>query len=229
MSEILKISNLNYKKNNKILINNINLTVNKPEIIGLLGENGAGKTTLFRLIAGLGKGYTGSIAVAGETSIDKIKENISFNDKLDAFNLYTKLKEIKDFYAKFYKDFELEKFDNIISLLDIDMSKRLGELSKGKKEGFIVALSIARTVKIYLLDEPFSGIDLMSRKKILQSIIKWLPQDATVFLSDHNIEEVHQIIDRIVLIKDKTIVADEPAEKIRSNGESIEEFYLKFY
>lgn len=60
MSEILKISNLNYKKNNKILINNINLTVNKPEIIGLLGENGAGKTTLFRLIAGLGKGYTGS-------------------------------------------------------------------------------------------------------------------------------------------------------------------------
>ena len=51
MSEILKISNLNYKKNNKILINNINLTVNKPEIIGLLGENGAGKTTLFRLIA----------------------------------------------------------------------------------------------------------------------------------------------------------------------------------
>jgi ABC-2 type transport system ATP-binding protein len=87
MSEILKISNLNYKKNNKILINNINLTVNKPEIIGLLGENGAGKTTLFRLIAGLGKGYTGSIAVAGETSIDKIKENISFNDKLDAFNL----------------------------------------------------------------------------------------------------------------------------------------------
>ncbi|MCT7843263.1 MAG: ATP-binding cassette domain-containing protein [Lactobacillus iners] len=219
MSEILKISNLNYKKNNKILINNINLTVNKPEIIGLLGENGAGKTTLFRLIAGLGKGYTGSIAVAGETSIDK----------LDAFNLYTKLKEIKDFYAKFYKDFELEKFDNIISLLDIDMSKRLGELSKGKKEGFIVALSIARTVKIYLLDEPFSGIDLMSRKKILQSIIKWLPQDATVFLSDHNIEEVHQIIDRIVLIKDKTIVADETAEKIRSNGESIEEFYLKFY
>lgn len=60
MSEILKISNLNYKKNNKILIKNINLTVNKPEIIGLLGENGAGKTTLFRLIAGLGKGYTGS-------------------------------------------------------------------------------------------------------------------------------------------------------------------------
>ncbi len=60
MIEILKISNLNYKKNNKILIKNINLTVNKPEIIGLLGENGAGKTTLFRLIAGLGKGYTGS-------------------------------------------------------------------------------------------------------------------------------------------------------------------------
>ncbi|EFO66937.1 hypothetical protein HMPREF9214_0402 [Lactobacillus iners LactinV 11V1-d] len=56
-----------------------------------------------------------------------------------------------------------------------------------------------------------------------------MPQDATVFLSDHNIEEVHQIIDRIVLIKDKTIVADETAEKIRSNGESIEEFYLKFY
>lgn len=56
MSEILKISNLNYKKNNKILIKNINLTVNKPEIIGLLGENGAGKTTLFRLIAGLEKG-----------------------------------------------------------------------------------------------------------------------------------------------------------------------------
>jgi ABC-type Mn/Zn transport systems, ATPase component len=93
MTEILSIKDLNYKKNNKAILKDINLSISSGKIIGLLGENGAGKTTLMRLIAGVNSIPEGVITVDGEVKKSKIKQKVSLSDQLGGFGKNTKLSE----------------------------------------------------------------------------------------------------------------------------------------
>ena len=104
MSDLLKIENLNYKKNNKVILEDINLNLNSGKIIGLLGENGAGKTTLMRLIAGVNSLPEGVITVDGATKKSEIKQNVSLSDQLGGFNRNTKIGDIVRFYQNVYPD-----------------------------------------------------------------------------------------------------------------------------
>lgn len=97
------------------------------------------------------------------------------------------------------------------------------------KEKLIIALTFARRTKLYLLDEPFSGIDLMSRKKIVKSLLLWKPEDATLLISDHVLGEVATIIDEVVLVKNHSVLEQRSADEIREQNESLEEWYEGFY
>lgn len=95
---------------------------------------------------------------------------------------------------------------------------------------FIIAITLSRQVKLYLLDEPFDGIDSMSRKKIIASILQWKPEDATILISDHHVDDIANILDRILIVKDKRIIVSKNADKIREDyGQSIEDFFESFY
>ncbi len=114
--------------------------------------------------------------------------------------------------------------------LQIDEGLRLSALSKGMKEKLVIGLTLSRDTKVYLLDEPFGGIDSMSRKKIIQSIIKWKNDDAIILVSDHYVSEIASILDEVVIIKDRTIYTQKSAEEIRSKyAEGIEQYYESVY
>jgi ABC-2 type transport system ATP-binding protein len=103
-------------------------------------------------------------------------------------------------------------------------------LSKGTREKLIIALTLSRKVALYLLDEPFSGIDSMSRKKIINSIIKWTPAEATLLISDHYVTEIAPILDEIVVVKDQTIIVHQGADEIRDeHGMELEDYYESLY
>jgi ABC-2 type transport system ATP-binding protein len=94
----------------------------------------------------------------------------------------------------------------------------------------VIALTLARQTQLYLLDEPFSGIDSMSRKKIISSIIKWKPADATMVISDHYVAEIAPILDEVVIVKDQTIYAHKASDAIREEfGIGIEAYYESLY
>lgn len=98
------------------------------------------------------------------------------------------------------------------------------------KEKLVIGLTLSRDTKVYLLDEPFGGIDSMSRKKIIQSIIKWKASDAVIVVSDHYVSEIASILDEVVIIKDKTIYTKKSAEEIRAQyAEGIEQYYESIY
>ena len=229
MNNLLSVKDLSYKKNQKQILHDVNLNLEKGKIIALLGENGAGKTTLMRIIAGVAKNYKGTISLEGATKEADRKARLSFTDGLTGFSDSTKIKDIVNFYINIFEDFDADQFDQLREFMKLDLDMKLSHLSRGMREKLIIALTFSRKVDLYLLDEPFGGIDAMARKKIINSIILWKAEDATILISDHFVNEIATLLDEVVVIKDRTIFAHESAEEIRSNHESIEEYYEGLY
>lgn len=229
MSNLLEIENLTYRKNLKVILKDINLNLKHGKIVALLGENGAGKTTLMRIIAGINKNFRGMVAIDGVQSVADRKRVISFSDSLSGFKESTKVAKIINFYEYLYDDFDKDKFKQLQKFMRLNEDLRLSEMSKGMREKLIIALTFSRQAELYLLDEPFSGIDAMARKKIISSIILWKADEATILISDHFVNEIASMLDEVVVVKDKTIYCHKSTEEIRESNQSIEEFYENIY
>lgn len=229
MNELLNIENVTYRKNLRKILDNVNLTVASGKIVALLGENGAGKTTLMRIIAGISKHYKGIVSVDGKEKEAERKAVLSMTDSLKGFSDSVTIRWVRDFYIKIYEDFDKKQFDELLHFMKLNADMKLGQLSRGMREKLIIALTLSRKAKLYLLDEPFSGIDPMSRKKIINSILLWKDEDSTLIISDHFVNEISSILDEVVIVKDKTIASHISADEIREQGKSIEQYYESFY
>ena len=239
MSKILEIIGLKYKKNNKLILDNVNLNLDNGKIVGLLGANGAGKTTLMRLIAGVNAKTAGKIVVSGIESKAAIKSCVSMTYSLDSFTKSRgalnsensiKVKNIVKFYLDVYPDFSLEKYQAMAKYLGIDSDTKVARMSTGSREKLVIALTLARQVPLYLLDEPLNGIDIMTRKKIIKSIIQWKPDDSTIIISSHYVNEIASLLDEVVIIKDQTIYEVSSVEDIQTKYHlGIEDYYEKVY
>ena len=229
MGNPLEITDLVYRKNQKRIINNLNLTLKPGKIVALLGENGAGKTTLMRIISGVAKNYRGIVKVSGFTKEAERKEHLSFTDSLTGFANSTRISDIVKFYQILYHDFNLKQFEELREFMKLSSNLRLSEMSKGMKEKLVIALTFSRKTDLYLLDEPFSGIDAMARKKIIKSIILWKQEKSTILVSDHFVNEIAAVLDEVIIIKNKTVCMQKSTEAIRADNQSVEEFYESFY
>ncbi|KRK98516.1 ABC transporter ATPase [Secundilactobacillus odoratitofui DSM 19909 = JCM 15043] len=226
----IEIEKLNYRRNLKTILKDVSLSLEGDKIIGLLGENGAGKTTLMRLIAGTAKNASGTIAIKDDTEADTKKALVSYSNPLGGFAPNTPISKVVAFYEKVYPDFDQAKYQQLADFLQLDESLKLAALSKGTREKLVISLTLARQTSVYLLDEPFSGIDSMSRKKIINSILKWKPAEAIMIISDHYVSEIATILDEVVIIKDQTVVAHKDADEIREEfGLGIEAYYEGLY
>lgn len=229
MSELLTIKNLSYKKNQKKILEDVNLDLSSGKIVALLGENGAGKTTLMRIIAGVAKNYKGTIELDGENREDRRKAKLSFTDGLTGFSDSSKIQDVVNFYINIFSDFDENEFEELRKFMKLDPEMKLSQLSRGMREKLIIALTFARKADLYLLDEPFGGIDAMARKKIINSIIMWKDEKSTILISDHFVNEISALLDEIVVVKDNTILEHKTADEIRENHKSIDEYYEGLY
>lgn len=230
MTTLVKINNLNYRKNNKTILHDVNLTLTTGHFIGLAGANGAGKTTLMRLIAGVAKNYQGEIMIAASSDEVMKKTAVSYSDELLGFNNQTSIEDIVYFYQTVYPDFSQTRYQELATFLKLQNKDRLAVLSKGTKERLVIALTLARQVSLYLLDEPFSGIDVMSRKQIIQGMLNWVSEKSTVMISSHHLEEIANVLDELVIIKGQTILEHRSTEDILEQEHlSIEDYFESLY
>ncbi len=229
MNKLLEVKGLTYKKNLRTILKDVNLDVESGKIIALLGENGAGKTTLMRVIVAIAKHYQGKVLLNGDGSEVYRKANIAMTDNLKGLSDSTKVGEVEEFYQKLFVDFDSSKFEQLRSFMKLSNDMKLGQLSRGMREKLEIALTLSRKAKLYLLDEPFSGIDPMSRKRIINSILLWKSADSTIIISDHFVNEITTILDEVVTVKDKKIASHLSADDIRAKGHSIEEYYESLY
>lgn len=230
MDELLKIDALTYRRNWRTVLADINLTLPRRRIVGVLGANGAGKTTLMRLIAGVAGGVRGGISVAGATTAAARKAHVSASFALVDADRHQRVSQLAAFWAANYPDFDPQRFDALATAMALPLTQRMTALSKGNRVKVQVALTLARVTDLYLLDEPFDGIDSMTRKMLTTSILQWLPEEATMLIADHHVTDIANLLDSVVILKDTRIVAQVDTDMIRAaKQQTVEAFYESYY
>lgn len=227
----LEIINLTKKFGEQIALNNVNIKIDKNEIIGLLGPNGAGKSTLMKSIVGALKIDEGQI-IFNEKSIGKdeieSKKQIGFLPENNPLYNEMFVKEYLQFVANIHKVSD-KKIDEVIDLVGItpEKSKKIGQLSKGYKQRVGLAQAILHEPDLLILDEPTNGLDPNQIIEI-RNVIKEIGAKKTVILSTHIMQEVEALCSRVILIHKGNIVQDSPIEEFKGKFASLEEAFQSY-
>ena len=223
MSAIISVKNLVKKyKNEFIALNNLNLNINKGEIIALLGPNGAGKTTLISTICGLNSITSGTIEVDGLDVINDFRKTrqiiglVPQELSLEPFEkVLSSVKFSRQLFGKKKDDNYLENLLKKFSLWD-KKDQIIKSLSGGMKRRVLIAKALSHEPKILFLDEPTAGVDVELRKDMWK-IIKELQNDGvTIILTTHYIEEAEVMADRIAVINNGKILLVNKKNKLIS-------------
>ncbi len=231
MSNLVEISRVEkgYGIKKKVFTN-LNLNLESGKIIGLLGPNGSGKTTLIKMLAGLLKQDSGEIMIDGHKVGPETKAVVSYLPERTYFNESLKIKNLVNMFKDFYKDFDEERAYQMMGLLKIDPEMVFKKLSKGNKEKVQLIMVMSRRAKLYLLDEPIAGVDPAARDYILQTIISNYDTDGTILISTHLIQDIENVLDDVVFIKEGEIVCHQNADALRNErGQSIDEIFREVF
>ncbi len=216
MNPILECKGLTRKFNHFFALSNVDLTLERGEIIGLLGPNGSGKTTLIKLINGLLLPTDGQITVNGSVPGVETKKIVSYLPECGCLDERRRISELISYYSDFYSDFDVSRAHTMLKDLDIDPSLRLKTLSKGTKEKVQLILVMSRNAQLYVLDEPIGGVDPAARDYILRTILTNYNEDASVLISTHLIADVENVLDRVLFLQNGQITLNASVDEIRS-------------
>ena len=210
----------------KVALDDVNLTIEKGKIIGLLGPNGSGKTTLIKLLNDLLVPNSGEILIQGNHPGVETKKIISYLPERTYLNFNMKIKEVIQYFKDFYEDFREEVAYELLKKLDINPDDKLKTLSKGMKEKVQLILVMSRKAQLYILDEPIGGVDPAARDYILDTILKNFNEDAAIIISTHLISDIEKILDEVIFIKNGKIVLHESSDQLRDeSGKSIDGYF----
>ncbi|NWO19220.1 ABC transporter ATP-binding protein [Leptotrichia sp. oral taxon 223] len=227
---ILKCTNLSKTYDFDNALNNVNLSIESGKIIGLLGPNGSGKTTFIKLLNGLLKPTEGEIFIDGQNPGVETKKIVAYLPDKNYLDNSKTVKAILQLFADFYDDFDLEKAQNMLKDLGIDITRRFKLLSKGMKEKVQLILVMCRRAKLYLLDEPIAGVDPAARDYILNTVIKNYNRDATVIISTHLIADVEKVLDEVIFISKGEILLYQDVKSIISeHNKTVDEYFREVF
>lgn len=227
---MINIINLNKKYRNKIILDNINLNIEKGKIIGLLGPNGSGKTTLMKILLNITKEDSGEIYINNKKKSEETNKYISFLPDAPFIDKDLNINEARNYFKFFYTDFNDKKFENLINKLNLNLKDKIKNLSKGNIEKLNLILILSRDAKIYILDEPIAGVDIVTRNEILKLIIENISDESTAIISTHLIKDIEHIFDQVMFLKDANIDKIYNVEDIRINKNiSVEDLYLEYF
>jgi lipopolysaccharide export system ATP-binding protein len=224
---VIRCENLKKRYGRREVVKGANLEVHSGEIVGLLGPNGAGKTTIFRMILGIIVPSKGRITLDGQVishlpihiramqGITYLPQEVSVfsgltvkdNLRLVLENLRFNRKRIENRIFELLKDFGIEHLAD----------QRSDSLSGGEKRRLELARMMTLNPKFILLDEPFSGIDPMTVKDIQRLSIKLKEKGMGVIVTDHNVEDIRKIVDRLYVILKGSILAEGFPDKVLSD------------
>jgi ABC-type multidrug transport system, ATPase component len=221
--KLVECKNLTKIYGYKKALNNVNLTIEKNKIIGLLGPNGSGKTTLIKIINDLTKPSSGEIKVKNMVPGVETKKIISYLPDKNYLNNEMKVTELITYFEDFYEDFDSKKAYSLLEKLNIDENDKFKTMSKGTKEKVQLILVMSRKADLYILDEPIGGVDPAARDYILDTILNNFSKGASIMISTHLIADIEKILDDVIFIKEGEIILSKSADEIRSEGLSIDE------
>lgn len=222
---MLQLENVIFTYKKKPIIRNVSFSIPTGQIIGVIGENGCGKSTLLQLMAGLLRPSKGSIKLGGKKINRRFADKIAYSPDIDLFYESYTGEQVFRFYNEQFADFSLEKAHIIAKHLDVQTTVKLGRMSKGNRARIKMAATLGREAALYLLDEPFAGLDPLAREALIKALIRFVDiENQSVVLSTHEVNEVEPILDQVILLRDGMLTAMEELELIRDkrNEDAVE-------
>ncbi|WP_300379424.1 ABC transporter ATP-binding protein [Clostridium sp.] len=207
--EIIKINKLtkSYGKNRGI--NNIDLEINDGEIYGFIGPNGAGKSTTIKTLLNFIFPTSGSAEILDKDIVKEskeIKEHTSYVPSEVRYYSEVKVKDLLNYAESFFKDYDREYVKSLCDELEVELDKKIEELSLGNKKKVAIVQALLSNPKVIILDEPTNGLDPLIQQKLFKILLKEKAKGKTIFLSSHNLSEIEKFCDRVAIIKDGEIV-----------------------
>ena len=222
----ITISNLTKTYGSQKAIDNISFNASNNEIVGFLGPNGAGKSTTMKIVTGYLEADSGNVMVNDvdvRTNSLEVKKQIGYLPEGNPLYYEMYVREYLGFIAAIHKlkSGVKKRIQEVIDLtgLTLESNKKTGQLSKGYKQRVGLAAALIHDPEVLILDEPTSGLDPNQIIEIRQ-VIKDLGKNKTVLFSSHILQEVESICDRIIIINQGNIVADDTISNLRSSGNS---------
>lgn len=230
MKNILEVSKVKKSYGRKTVLNEISFTLEEGKTLGVLGPNGNGKTTLLNIIAGLLQPDAGEILVDNINISSETKKIVSYLRENNQFYNWMKIEDTISFYRDFFEDFDEERTRNLLKFMNIEGNQKLKTLSKGMLEKVSLSLVLGRKAKLYILDEPISGVDILSRDEIINAIVENMIEGASMIITTHYVGELERLLDEVLFIKEGIVIEQGEADFIREKyGTSIEGAYKEIF
>lgn len=214
---MIDIKNFSFSYTKTQVFDNINLQFQKGAIYGLLGENGVGKTTLLKAISGLLKPTAGSCTVDEQVSFDRQPEFLQniflLPDEVPLPDSATPEKFFNDL-APFYPKQSGEMLQHLAGELKVDISRKFKEMSFGQQKKSLLACAMALNTDYLLLDEPTNGLDIPSKADFRRILSEKVGEEQTIIISTHQVKDVENLIDPIIIISNNSVLLDASVEKI---------------
>jgi ABC-2 type transport system ATP-binding protein len=235
LSPAIEITELRKVYGNKPAVDGLSLTVERGTFFGFLGPNGAGKTTTIRMLMGLAPPNSGSMRVLGhqlpaEAHLVKSKIGLVPDESL----LFDHLTggEFIEFVGRIYglgRDVSRQRATELLQLFELDTAGRklINEYSKGMRKRVAMAAALIHRPELFLLDEPFEGVDAVGARLMKEILQEQVRRGATIFLTSHVLEVVERLCDRIAIINYGRIVAEGSIEELRAGEETLEDLFVR--
>lgn len=194
----------------KKVLNELTFTIEENKITGLIGRNGVGKTTLLKIIAGFIKGTTGELRVLGQSPFNNLYTSINtiFVDDEMSFPPALQLGELLEFGSSFYPNWDMELAQRLLNYFGFDSKHYHNTLSKGRTSTFNAIFGLSARCPLTIFDEPTTGMDEAVRKDFYRALLKdYIAYPRTVLLSSHHLNEIEDILEDVLLLKNgKTVL-----------------------
>lgn len=220
----IEIKNISKSFGNTRALDNVNISLGDNKIYGLLGRNGAGKTTLLNIITNRIFADSGEVLLDGIPTgeNDKALQKIYMMGEKDYYPLTMKIKDIFYWTKNFYPDFDIEYAKKLADIFELNINKNVKSLSTGYNSIFKVIIALSVNTPYVLLDESVLGLDANHRDVFYKLLIeKYSNSPGTFVISTHLIEEVSNVIEDVIIIKNGTIIKNESREDLLSQGYTI--------
>lgn len=209
---MIQCNDLKFSYSSKPLFcDNVSFEIPKGRIVGLLGKNGEGKTTLIKLISGQLLAKSGTLSVLGHNPKDRqpsFLENIFVVPEI--VNVPSlKIKTYFESVSSFYPHFDKELCKKTMEIFDINEDMRLNSISQGQQKKAVLILAISLRPQLLLMDEPTNGLDIPSKSAFRQILSECIGEDQTVIISTHQVRDLEQLIDRIMILEKNKIAINE--------------------
>jgi len=218
---MITIKNARKHYGNLCALNIRDLQIPDGQIVGIIGANGAGKTTFLKAVAGL-------LSSKQEIKFDDVDSEKSLHEKVifitEEFSFFPgmSIKAHADFFADFFDKFDRERYFKLVEFFELPPGRKPRNLSRGQKAKLELAIGFSKGGKYLLLDEPFLGNDVFTRRNFLRLMSESLKNDETIIIATHLIDEIENSIDRAIIISKGEIQCDVMIDDLREQGDNLE-------